>query len=254
MTGLLSSFISFQSVVVAFVFGLVLFILGKVFEFFAFAHPAAFLHALPTFDIDPAKWTGMVFGYACPPDKSIPDVPLVGMAISDHSYARQLSELLLVWSDQEKDDKDGCIVVRVIILNESEYMIICRPGINRKRAKDFFDLQRQNLSKVSLMDIVVEHHGMIVFGKRCVITASSFFPKFREKYKDGTPVIFGFFDADRPELGFIDALPQFRLSSFSIVRKNELTRHDPEYDLLPLWETGGVWQGPGEPPTRKSSA
>jgi hypothetical protein len=62
------------------------------------------------------------------------------------------------------------------------------------------------------------------------------------------PVLFGFMDPSSDPVGFYEGLPQFVVHDFSIKEKGELTRKDPEFDMIGVWKTGGTWQGPGEAP------
>lgn len=74
---------------------------------------------------------------------------------------------------------------------------------------------------------------MLVFGKRCKITDNSYFPTFRERYKDGVPYIFRLTilgDSGQPQ--HITGLDDFILFNLKIKNKEELDRRDIEYDLL----------------------
>ncbi|MDD5626758.1 MAG: hypothetical protein PHW01_01960 [Patescibacteria group bacterium] len=94
---LLSAFIIFDSVWVAFAFGCVVYLISLLLEKTAFAHPHAFIHLLPDFELDPDKWVGVGFGYATPPGGKY-NIPLVSMMITDLEYAKKLEGLFLKWT------------------------------------------------------------------------------------------------------------------------------------------------------------
>src|SRR3990167_805737 len=66
VVGLLSAFIVFGSVWVAFLFGLAIYLITLVIEKAVFMHPMVFIHALLFLKINNKKWLGFVFVKASP--------------------------------------------------------------------------------------------------------------------------------------------------------------------------------------------
>lgn len=241
--GLVSAFIFFQTVWHAFGFGLLVYLVSMVLEKTVFAHAAFFIHALPTFEIDPDKWFGVGFGYARPPDGS-PDIPMVGMMVADVEYARKLEGLFLTWTGGGRRDEARNLRISVVVTGPTEYIFLCYPNPNRPAARRVFDRTRRGLRQSSLEDVLLEFHGMVVLGKRCRIMAGSYFPEFRRRYRSGVPVWFGFLLPPFDEAQWTSDPAPFIVFDFSIKDKASLTRRDFEYDAVGAFEVGGRWQGP----------
>lgn len=231
-----------------FAVALLLYVIGEVLERTIFSYAALFIHALPTFEVDPDKWVGVGFGFARPSGAadSTRDIQMVGMIITDVEYARQLQKLFLIWTRGERDDRAGNFRVSIVVLNPSEYVFMAYPSPERPAARQVFELARQEIRRTSLEDILHEHHGMVVLGKRCVIGPSSYFPQFRRQWRPGVPILFGFYLPPFDEARWADELPSIIMHGFSIRDKRDLTRRDWEYITVGAFQVGGAWQGPPE--------
>jgi len=243
--GLISGFFLFPSAWHAFAFGLLIYAITHFLEKTVFAHGAFFIHALPTFELDPDKWLGVGFGYARPPDGS-PDIPMVSMMVADLEYARKLEELFLTWTHGERRDEAKNLRISVVVMGPTEYIFLCHPSTDRPTARLVFDRARHELRQSSLEDVLTEFHGMIVLGKRCRIGPGSYFPEFRRRYSPDVPVLFGFLLPPFDETSFSQEPTPFIVFNFSIKDRESLTRRDLEYDSVGAFEVGGRWQGPPE--------
>lgn len=241
--GLLSAFYIFASVFVAFVFGLLIFVISTMLERVAFRHPYLFIHPLPNFDLDNDKWVGCGFGYAVPPDSTL-QIPLVSMMIDDLEYAKKLSSLFLAWTSGKHSDKDRNIQVSVVVLNPNEYIFFFYPNPKRPIARRFFQSARDKLRQISLTDEVGEGHVTLVLGKRCHVGLESYFPEFRQRYRSGVPVMFEFVLPPYNNPKSTPEIKPFVLFDLQIKDKSELTRKDFVYEMVGDYKTGGKWQGP----------
>jgi hypothetical protein len=230
--GLISAFFLFPSVFIAFLFGLGIYIICTFIEKIIFSYNSLYVHSLPDFEIEPNKWLGVFFGYAEDP-RNPEHIPIIGWVMSDSDYAKKIHTLLLRWSYGELKDKDNNIRASVIVDKDEEYVFFCYPNIDRKTANFFHEDIEKEQGKRSLTDVLHKIFAMLVFGKRCKITDNSYFPTFRERYKDGVPYIFRL--TVPGEVGLpqnITGLDDFILFNLKIKNKEELNRRDIEYDLL----------------------
>jgi hypothetical protein len=202
-----------------------------------------FIHALPTFELDPDKWRGVGFGYARPPGGPV-DIPFVGMILTEKGLAKDLSELFLAWTEGEFQDEAKNLRISVVVLSPREYVFMCYPNPQRPVAKKWFDRARRELRETSLEDVLIEHHGMFVLGKRCVVLRTSYFPEFRRRLLPGTPVMFGFFLPPFAQVRLAPDTATFVVHDFVIKDKADLTQKDLEFEAIGAFEVGGEWQGP----------
>ena len=71
----------FQSVFVAFGFGLAMYLAVSVIERIIFTYSSLYMHPLPDFEIESEKWVGVFWGFAKEPKGEI-EIPLLGMQFS----------------------------------------------------------------------------------------------------------------------------------------------------------------------------
>ena len=243
VVGLLSAFIVFGSVWVAFLFGLAIYLITLVIEKAVFMHPMVFIHALPDFEIDNNKWLGIGFGYASPPNREY-DIPLVSMMITDLDYAKKIASLFLQWTNNSYKDEDKNVQIRIVATKSDEYIFLCYPNPKRPIASGFFDKAKQELRQTSLEDEIAEEHVTFVLGKRGAVGPTSYFPEFRRRYRDGVPVAFEFILPPFENPQATHEIPTFVFFDFGIKDKSELTRKDFAYGAIYSFEHGGEWQGP----------
>ena len=97
----------------------------------------------------------------------------------------------------------------------------------------FFEAVEEERKKTSLTDVHHRSWTMLVLGKRCQITANSYLPTFRERYRDGIPYLFQLaVPGDDGQPHEIDGLSNFTLFNLKIKTRAQLDRKDVEYDLL----------------------
>lgn len=230
--GLISAFFSFQSVSVGFLFGLGIYLLSTFFEKLIFSYDSLYVHSLPNFEIQPDKWLGAFFGFA-EGTKSPGHVPMVGWIMSDEDYAKRVHSLLLQWSYGKLKDEENNIRASVVFVDNDEYIFFCYPNMERKTAARFYEEVEKKRKETSLTDVHHKQMAMLIFGKRCQITTNSYFPTFRNRYKDGVPYIFRLVvlggDGQPHDIAGLD---DFILFNLKIKNRDELDRKDIEYDLL----------------------
>ena len=232
VTGLISAFFAFGSVFISFVFGLSIFLLSTFLEKLIFSYNSLYVHALPDFQIEPDKWLGAFFGFAEDPD-NCQHIPMVGWIMSDREYAERVHSLLTQWSYGKPKDEENNIRASVIVDGDDEYIFFCYPNMDRKTAAQFYDEVEKQRKKKSLTDVHHKQMALLVFGKRCKITATSYFPTFRKRYQDGVPYVFQLVVlGEDGEPKKIPGLADFVLFNLKIKDRWELDRKDIEYDLL----------------------
>jgi hypothetical protein len=233
-----------------FVIALLLYVIGEVLERTIFSYAALFVHAMPTFEVDPDNWVGVGFGFARPPGVAdgSRDIPMVGMMVTEVEYARRLQGLFLTWTGGQRDDVAGDLRVSIIVMSPTEYVFMAYPNPDRPAARQTFDEARREIRRSSLEDILHEHHGMVVLGKRCMIGPGSYFPQFRRRWRPGVPTLFGFGFYLPPfgEARWADDPPPIVAHGFSIRDRRDLTRRDWEHGVVGAFEVDGTWQGPPE--------
>lgn len=232
LIGLVSAFFTFQSVFVGFVFGLAIYLLSTFFEKLVFSYNSLYVHSLPDFEIEPDKWLGAFFGFAEDP-KNPGHIPMVGWIMADTEYAKRVHSLLLQWSYGKLKDEENNIRASVIVDGSAEYIFFCYPNMDRKTATKFYEEVEKERKVTSLTDIHHKHMALLIFGKRCQITANSYFPTFRNRYQDGVPYLFRLVvlgEDGQPQE--IPGLADFVLFNLKIKDRAQLDRKDIEYDLL----------------------
>ena len=162
--GLVLAFFTFQSVIIAFLFGLAIFLLSQFLEKILFSYNSLYIQPIPTFTIESDKWLGSAFGYAEQLNNPH-QIPFVGWTLSDADYARKIHSALKAWSyGNLKDDKKN--ICMSVIIDENDYIFFSYPSPKRETASQFFDEVEKERKQKSLIDI---HHKlvcMLIFGKR----------------------------------------------------------------------------------------
>ncbi|MBW8036010.1 MAG: hypothetical protein FVQ79_10350 [Planctomycetes bacterium] len=236
--GLSSAFISLGSVLVAFIFGLGIYLLVFSLEKIIFSYTSLFIHPLPNFDIEDDKWLGCFFGYMEDPEARI-QIPLVGMYFSSEEYAKNIHSLILSWNYGGQVDKSHNICLSVVEKGPREYVFCCYPNYDRLGAKEFAGKLESERKKQSLTEEHMRHFIFQFLGKTCDITPDSYFPTFKKRYQDGAPYRFQicFLDQNQTPKPLEDGRVDFILDHLKIVSENNLTRKDLEYDVLRILDS-----------------
>jgi len=235
LVGLFSAFILFTSVIIAFLFGLLLFALGWILEKFIFTYSAIYLPPFHSFEIEPEKWIGNAFGVMRTDDGSI-EIPTIGLVFSDIEYAKKIHNLIFAWSYEKFDDSENNVSLSAIVDNNSYHFFIY-PSINRETAKEFMSKFEKKIKEDDPDGIPNFLFILQILRRHCDITNRSYFPVFRRRYQQGIPYVFKIYygeDISNPQE--IDDLHHFRFYSLKIMNRNELSRQDLEYDLLRMFE------------------
>lgn len=235
LVGLFSAFVAFQNVFVSFFFGLLVYAITTAFERAVFTYNSFFVQPLPNFTIEPDKWLGAFFGYAETADRDV-QIPIIGWIMSDADYARKVHNLLLTWSYGRFTDEDKTICASVIV-DGDDYVFFCYPSLTRKDVQAFHEEVETERKKTSLTDEHSKMFAMLVFGKRCKITPTSYFPTFRKRYHEGVPVLFRLaLPRSDGQTDEIPGLKDFVLFTLKIKDRKELTRKDMEFDHFRIRE------------------
>lgn len=235
LVGLFSAFVAFQNVFVSFFFGLLIYAITSAFERVVFSYTSLFVQPLPAFTIEPDKWLGAFFGYGETADPEV-QIPMIGWIMSNAEYARKVHNLLLAWSYGSLADDDKNICASVIV-DGDDYVFFCYPSLTRRDVQAFHQGVETERRKTSLTDEHSKMFATLVFGKRCKITPTSYFPTFRKRYREGAPVLFRLALPRRDgQTEEIPGLKDFVLFTLKIKDRNELTRKDFEFDQFRIRE------------------
>ena len=235
--GLLAAFLTFESVWISFLFGAVVWGCTTLVEKVAFSYNSMFVHSLPDFDLQPDLWLGAFFGYAQQPGNPH-QIPMVGWIMGRADYARKVHTLLLRWAYGNLNDEYNNVRASVIVLSDTEYIFFCHPHVTRESAQRFFAEVEEERRQTSLTDVHHRQVGLLVFGKRCQITAGSYFPTFQQRYQDGVPYIFRLVVAGADGTPTeIAGLPDLILHNLKIKDHAALDRKEIEYDLIRILGT-----------------
>jgi hypothetical protein len=243
--GLISAFRAFGSVWYAFLFGLVLLLIGTVLERTIFVHFAGFIHALPLEEMDPSHWVGVSFGIAPDPNTGAECLGLA-MVVTQKVYATRMSLLIRNWTGGVVDDLDANVGVSIVELDNSSYVFLCFPKMDRPVARKAFKEAKTELRKSSLEDQLAELHAISVFGKKCHLSPDSPYPEFAAKHRQGDPVVLRFGVPYQGAVLMFDDIPAVKIHAFRVVKKGDLTRKDFEKEAILPFMSGGDWQGPPE--------
>jgi len=234
--GLFSAFIIFKTVFIAFLFGLGLFLIGKLIERTTFSYFTMFVHPLPDFKVDMAKWIGTGFCYYPDPQNANVEIPVVSWIFSDKEYATNIHNLMFAWSYGNYEDKDKNISLSVILHNNNQYTFYCYPSLDRKFAKLFHNyIENETLKEKSTRDDIHNKLFLIfIIGKLFDMPSTSYLPLFKQRYSNGDPFIFCIMYAEdiSKTPSMINGINKFIFHTLKIKSDGELTRQDIEYDLI----------------------
>ena len=157
---------------------------------------------------------------------------MVGWIMADSEYAKRVHSLLVQWSYGKLKDEENNIRASMIVDGKDEYVFFVIQTWIENCCK-ILRRCRKGKKEASLTDVHHKQMAMLIFGKRCQITANSYFPTFRKRYQDGVPYLFRLVvlgDDGQPHE--IAGLEDFILFNLKIKDRDELDRKDIEYDLL----------------------
>jgi len=231
--GLLSAYLVFGSVHIAFLFGLLLFIVGWFFERFLFLYVALYIHPLPNFKLHPEKWIGNAFGYMAHQDMGS-DIPLVGAIFNDVEYAKNIQALLLSWTNGEYVDKEKNVLLSVISDKSNYYFFIYpsfRQSYSKKKLKEF----KKEIRNIDKNGIAEFQYLTFILGRRFDITDKSYFPIFRKIYKNDLPYVYRhYYGKDISNVDAIEGFRDFVFFNLKIKERKNLTRRDLECGVLKM--------------------
>ncbi len=236
LVSLFLAFFAFQSVFVAFGFGLIVYILISALERVLFSYTSLYVHPLPDFEIEPEKWLGVFWGFAKEPTGEH-EIPLVGLQLSEEDYARKLYSLILKWNHGELKDEENNIRLSAIVTDDDSYVFFCYPSFDRKIARWFFEKAGKERGQESADDLHNRMAMMLVLAKNFDIIEGSYFPTFRKRYEDGVPYLFQLGVAGEDgAIRQVEGTEHLIMFNLKIMNRRDLTRKDLEYDMLRLFE------------------
>ena len=228
---LFGAFLTFSGPVYAFLFGGAIFLVLTFIENTFFIYNSLLIFPTLTFEYEPEKWLGCFFGYAS--GDGTPDIPILGLVVTDIEYGRKLHETLRGWTGGLLRDETGKVCLSAITLNEKDYVFFCYPNPESDEVEAFHSYVESERRKESLTDIHHPTFVMTILGKRCSYDGETYFPKFKERYTAGVPVRFQIcVPNDSGEIRQIEGLDDFVFFNLNFKNKEELNRKDVEYDLI----------------------
>lgn len=232
LIGLFSAFIIFESTIIAFFFGLVIFVFTWIIEKTSFNYAKEFMHEFNPEIIANNRWQAVCFGYVENPD-TFQQIPLIGMVCEDNEFANTIHDQILQWSDYQYNDVNKLVSMSAIT-NKNYYRFFCCPNLKSEKVNKHTEDYRAELRKTSLTDEFVLLQGSLFLEKKCEITSTSLFPSFKKRFRNGTPVAFEvYYTDDKGQLHRASKQKEsFWIHTFSIKDKSELTRKDIEYDIV----------------------
>lgn len=232
IVGLFSAFFAFQSSIVAFLFGLAVYSILSGIERILFSYTNLFVQPMPDFEIENEKWLGAFFGFA-QQEGNRHEIPVVGMILADQDYARKIFEILLAWTNNRRNDEDHHVCVSAVVMDEDSYILFVYPSIHRRPAEGFFEAAEADRRKSTPNDVPLRMFAQLILGKRCLITADSYFPTFRNRYKPEVPFLFRLgIPGPNGDVDQLDGVEDFVFYELKIINRDDLTRKDLEYDMV----------------------
>jgi len=230
--GLSAAFYTFENSLYSFLFAFSVWALITFIERTIFIFNSLVVLPQLTYEHEPERLLGASFGFAVPQGEAI-EIPVVGFVVKDEEYARQLHETLLYWTNGETRDEKCNICLSAIVLNSKEYVFLCYPNMESESVKKFHKKVEAKRKETSLTDTHIPLFALTILGKRCQIGAGSYFPTFRQRHQDGTPVLFQICMPDKKgEVKNIEGVSDFIIFNLKIRDRKDLTRKDIEYDFL----------------------
>ncbi|SRR5258706_460226 len=232
IVGLLTSLIVFSTIIAAFIVVLALWFLGLFLETFTFSYKILFVHPLPDFDIDGAKWLGMTFGGYRSHD-GMEEIRAAGMLFSERSYAENVFAWLLRWNQGSRDDRRNNICCSIILKDEESYVFFAYPNPESTIAKRFFKQESEARLLQSSPDKQLPMFFQIVLGKQCKISPKSYIHNFIANYNKGEDFRLEIAYAEHENPVIVGV---FRKDQIKIKRETELSKKDIEFSLVKLRE------------------
>ena len=168
------------------------------------------------------------------------------MVVVDREFADKMNSLVLEWTHGALDDKERNVGVSIVELDDSSYVFLCFPKMDRAVAQRAFEGAMADLRKSSLEDKLAELHAISIFGKRCHLSPDSPYPDFVARYSEGDPVVLRFGIPYQGMVAILPDIPGVKIHAFRIVSAAKLTNKDFEKEAMQAFLSGGNWQGPPE--------
>jgi len=230
--GIAAGSIAFSSVLTSVGFSFLMWFIGWLIERFGFGYTAIYVHAMPSFNIEPAKWLGVSSGYG---EMAGREIDAVGMYFNEDEYALKVYRLILAWNDGNLDDPQENICTSIILRSSDAYVFFVYPNPMGPNPKSFFDRVKSEHQKSAPDDVLLPMFLQTVWGKECKITPSSYIPRLIAKYRPGDPYLLevSSFDAVSNKPRHLD-IPPIRQYALKIKRVEDLKQTDIEYSVLKL--------------------
>lgn len=155
---------------------------------------------------------------------------MVGPQFKTEDYAKKAWALIQSWNYEEVEDKDGNVVLSFVIDNDNSYRAFIFPSPTRKTIKEFSKVAEDGLTKKERHEpytILIQ----FVFCKNFLLGPNTL--RFKEKYKNGTKIIFCPF-WKKPDGGVerIYSVKPIIKYNCKIKRLDELTKEDFELEYI----------------------
>jgi len=230
---LISAYFIFKTPHYAFLFAIGVWLLLSLLERVLFSHITFFKNPLPNFNLCAEKWVAMGFGY--PPLHMISQglKPTVVMMFDDKIYARKIHDLILSWTEGSHKDTSSLVSLSVTILSDS-YIFYIYPSLSRAERLGSYDNLREKFHDDFPQSVHKRKIASVSLGRKFNMPKSSSVIEFRKHYKKGEVVTLQIAFQKNIESNFesIEGCQDFRIVEFKIKDRNDLTRKDPEYDLI----------------------
>ncbi len=208
-------------------FALALLFLEQFLERSVLLYTSIYLHTMPDFAIDPAKWVSMAFIVYEAEGLIIPNE--VGLVFTDEEYAQKFFELLHAWNQGKNEDKDNNVQLSFII-DEEVYYLYIYPNPTRESVMDFFT-EIQKLSKLEKYG--KEHLGIVPTLMICrsfSTTRGYSLGVFLEKQQQGEPFLLrAYLQEEGPQPKPIQSIEPIIKWNYKAKARAYLNEEDLEY-------------------------
>ncbi len=231
VVGILSAFVVFQSVFVAFGFGVLLHFITLGLEKTAFScHHRRTCFPLPAFSLPLSEWLGMAFGWASSPGMD-GRIALVAMQVAD-TGAQRLSDLFWRWIEDDPNNEADRVQASVVFLDDTHYRIFLYPKFSSPEMEERYAELECQAAPTSLDDVHDQLLVMCVL-KQGVHHSPDLYPPrvHRPLQPSGTR------DVRDQVPGNGEPAPgtrPFTVRSLKVIHADELTKTRRQYDFIKL--------------------
>ncbi len=231
--GIASSVITINQWYISLGLSILIFLIEQFFEKTAIEYTTMIVQPPPDFEIDYGQWK--TNGFMIPNEKNNSELAYFGPTYVDKEYAIKFFRYLRSWiNNDSNDDIENNLIVSLVIEPDEEYTTYIYANLGRKRLDYMFKFlgDQSKLEKYGKRQ--QQFIAQMFYWNTLDFKDEYFIKKFLDFQEPNEPFFFtpSFLQSDgqTPEFLFEHAIKKYE---FKLNQRNQLNKHDPEYNFDP---------------------